>query len=166
MHMKTRAFVKNKEIRFGSLIAQQRFFENTEGKNIIISLDDAPTAEKRRFFEGCLVPVTFYTHKNTDWDSFVDAREALKLEFLPRKFRTDLAGKQFVIPRSTLELSNRKFGEMIESIVQWLTENQMVPADAIDPENYKAWRDSAPSVGEVYPPLARLKEVYDREKAI
>lgn len=168
--MRVNAQVKNKTIRFGGLIAQERFFERAEGKHIIITLDESPTAEKRRYFEGCLVPVMFYSHPHSGWGSFADAREILKVNFLPIKLvETDKPlkglgrGNALVVP-STTNLSNKAFGEFIEAIVAWLRENVMVPEEAFDPENYKMWRDSAPSPEEVYPPLARLKERYDSEK--
>lgn len=161
--MKARAYVKNRQIRFGSLIAEQRFFENAEGKYLIISTDDATSAEKRRFFEGCLVPVVFYAHPHSGWRTFEDAREALKLEFLPRKKVKTLSGMSVEITISTTRLTNDQFGHLLDAVVHWLTENKLVPEEAIDPENYKRWRDAAPSPGEVYPPLARLKELYDRE---
>ncbi len=161
--MKVHAHVHQGDIVFGSAIARANFFEKFDGKDILIEPNELISAKKRRFFEGCLVPVTFYAHPHSGWQSFADAREVLKLEFLGRDLR-GINGEWARVARSTTDLNNKKFGAFIEAVVAWLQENHMVPQEALDPENYIRWRDSAPSPDEIYPPLARLKEVYDKEK--
>lgn len=161
--MRVKAHVHKGNIVFGSPVARAAFYERFDGKDVLITDTDLISGNKRRFFEGCLVPVTFYSHPHSGWETFADAREALKLEFLGREV-TDLHGGKSRVTRSTTDLNNDRFGEFIEAVVRWLLENELVDRLAVDPENYIAWRDSAPSPDEIYPPLERLKEVYDREK--
>lgn len=159
--MKTRVKILTHDFQFPSDYAKLRFFETNRGKDAYISVDDEPSDNMRRYFEGCLVPVTFYTHPYSGWLSFDEARDALKAEFLPAKsvasLRTHSSSR--LIP-STLILNKAGFRQFVDAIVNWLLENQLCVADDIDSENYKAWRDSAPAVDEDYPPLARLKMRY------
>lgn len=164
--MKIHAKVQNKDIVFSSDLAKRAFLEKNEGKYLSIELDETTTSEMRRYFEGCLVPVTYYTHPHSGYKTFRDAREALKLEFLPSRQISSLAGKFTArsVP-STSDLSKEQFKNFVESIVRWLVENQLCSANDIDSQAYVAWRDSAPAAGEIYPPLKRLKAVYDKEVA-
>lgn len=160
--MKIRARATKDKIIFTSLIAQERFFEKYAGKDLFIEIDDKPTSEMRRYFEGCIVPVVFYSQPDSGWRDFKDARESLKNEFLPvqtvKTLRTE--GTARIVP-STSNLSKRAFRQFLDAIVFWMLENQIASEEDIDPESYKAWRDSAPPPGEIYPPLARLKARYN-----
>jgi hypothetical protein len=156
--MKTRAYVKGRKISFGSLVAQERFYDRAEGKYIFLTLDDSPTAEMRRYFEGCIVPVTFYAHPRSGWRDFAEAREAIKFEFLPHKRVTPVGGYGFFeAATSTTELSKEEFKNFLEAVIRWLLENELVTELDIDAEAYKQWRDSAPSPDEIYP-LERGRE--------
>lgn len=158
--MKARVKIAKGSIIFSSDRARILFLEQNDGKDAILEIDDAPTANARRYFEGALVPAIFYQHPTSGWSNFAEAREAIKLEFLPAWGKT-MKGDRIKMARSTTELSKENFFKLIDSITRWLTENQY---EVPNPDDYKAWRDSAPSTGEVYPPLARLKEVYDKAK--
>lgn len=160
--MKARIKVKHGEFIFSSPVARRAFLERAEGQDALIEIDDAPTANSRRYFEGALVPAVYYQHPTSGWIDFRDAREALKLEFLPDYTRT-LGGKRHKVARSTADLSKEKFFALIETITRWMTENGL---EVPDPEDFKAWRDSAPAAHEVYPPLARMKKVYDEVKNV
>ena len=162
--MKVHAKVQNNELTFSSPLARQRFFETHNGKDVLIEADEAPTAEMRRFFEGCLVPVMYYSHPKTGWNSFKDAREALKLEFLPPRTVTSVKGHSVRITPSTTELTKERFKIFVNVIVEWMVENQIADYTTLDAEAYKAWRDSAPGVDEIYPPLERLKASYESAK--
>lgn len=157
--MRVHVQVLEKDFRFTSEMARALFFQKNFKKYAYIEIDDATSSEKRRYFEGCLVPVVFYTHPNSGWKSLKEAREALKMEFTGTEQR-DLDGNIVRVAKSTTELNNAQFGRMLDAVVRWLLENQLCGEDDIDPENYKAWRDSAPGPGEVYPPLARMKARY------
>ncbi len=152
-----RARVKDKQILFTSAIAEHRFFELAEGKDLLIAIDDAPTSNMRRYFEGAIVPAVFYQNPHSGWKSFADAREAIKVEFLPRYVRTIRKGRART-SRSTTELSKAGFTKFLDVVSNWMAEQGM---EIPDPEDYKAWRDSAPEKGEIYPQLLRMKEAYD-----
>lgn len=160
---KYRVLIGDKTLTFTSDLARHKFFEH-KGKHAIIEIDDKPTSEMRRYLEGCLVPITFYTHPQSGWETFRDAREALKVEFLPSHTIRTIKGSRVSLSRSTAGLSKVGFRVLIEAISRWLIENELCTELDLDPESYKRWRDSAPGVGEVYPPLHRLKESYDRNK--
>lgn len=162
--MKSRVRVQKGELVFASETAKLMFFERNEGKEAYLEIDDAPTDQMRRYFEGAMVPAVYYQHPNSGWRDFGDAREALKLEFLPT-YTLDMKGMRVKIAKSTTDLSRERFSEFLASVAIWLEENGLAVPDA---EEYKAWRDSAPSAGEIYPSLLRMKQAYDaaRNKSV
>lgn len=162
--MKIRAKATKNSIVFTSPIAERNFFEKYAGKELFIEIDDKPTTEMRRYFEGCLVPVIFYSLPHSGWRDFRDARESVKAEFLPLKQVISLSKtKEVWIRPSTGNLSKRAFKQFIDAVVYWVLENQIASESDIDSEAYKAWRDTAPERGAEYPPLARLKARYNGE---
>jgi len=148
--MKWRAVIGKRDLIFGSELAAARFYEQ-QGKPVTIELDDRPSAEMRRFFEGAVVPYVFY-QSGAAWSDFRECREALKLEFLPSWAR-DLRGNRVKLARSTTELSKAGFQRFLEDVLRWMELQGMEVPDA---EEYKRWRDSGPLEGETYPPLKRL----------
>ncbi len=158
--MRVRARVKDREFIFTTPLAKMRFMEGVEGKEVYIELDDAPTANMRRYFEGAMIPAIYYQHPKSGWIDFKDAREAIKLEFIPGYTR-DLKGQRVKVARSTTELSKARFVALIESVTRWMTENGL---EVPEPQDYVAWRDSAPPAHEVYPPLKRMQEVYNQAR--
>lgn len=155
--------VKDGDFVFSSPLARHRFMERAEGKEVRMDIHERPTNEMRKYFEGCLVPAFFYSHPDSGWDNFADAREALKLEFMPgvRQVRT-LDGKMTRVSPSTTTLSKERFSRFVEAVVEWATENGM-PYEILNSEEYLRWRDT--NLNEmVYPPLQRLKEQYDKQK--
>lgn len=158
--MKVWVRVQKGELVFTSELAKHVFFEKNEGANAFLVIDDTPTDNMRRYFEGAVVPAVYYQHPFSGWADFKDAREALKLEFLAG-YTLDIRGQRSKYARSTTELSKARFTAFLEEIAAWLTENGLeVPV----PEEYIAWRDSAPAAGEVYPQLARMKASYENAK--
>jgi hypothetical protein len=162
--MKSRVRVQKGELVFTSETAKQMFFERNEGKEAYLEIDDAPTDQMRRYFEGAIVPAVYYQHPFSGWCDFGDAREALKLEFLPA-YTLDMKGMRVKIAKSTTDLSKDRFSEFLANVAIWLEENGLAVPDA---EEYKAWRDSAPPPGEIYAPLLRMKQAYDtaRNKSV
>ncbi len=158
--MKSRIRIQKGEIVFASETAKRMFFERNEGKEAHIELDDAPSEQMRRYFEGALVPAVYYQHPHSGWQDFSGAREALKLEFLPA-YTLDLKGLRVKIAKSTTDLSKERFADFLSSVSVWLEENGLTVPDGME---YKAWRDSAPPAGEIYPPLARLREAFEAAK--
>lgn len=155
--MKANARVQNGRIQFASSRAEAYFLEKAKGKELVIIVDDAASSNKRKYFEGAIIPAVFYQTPRSGWQNFKECREALKLEFIPGWTKTT-KGERVKYSRSTTELSNLAFGKFLEEITHWMVEQGM---EYPDPEEYKAWRDSAPPPGEVYPQLARLKQRYD-----
>lgn len=152
-----RARARNKKIEFPSPIAEHRFFEQAEGKELIITIDDKPSSQMRKYFEGAMVPAVFYQHPNSGWETFKDAREALKFEFLPTYTKT-VRGERVRVARSTTGLSKQGFKRFLDLISDWMLENGL---ELPNPEEYKAWRDSAPLPGEIFPDVERMKRRYD-----
>lgn len=158
--MRFRAIIADKRLEFSSDLAEQRFYE-LKGTPVIIDLDDRPSAEMRRYFEGVVVVSAFY-QSVTAWQDFKECREALKLEFLPG-WTHNIKGQQVQYPRSTSELSKEGFRGFLGRIEVWFMD---CGYEWPDPESWKRWRDSGPMKGEIYPPLARLKEQHERKRAL
>lgn len=158
--MKFQARIQDGKLVFGSKITEQAFYE-MNGMELTIETDDAPSNEVRRYFEGAVVPYVFYQHPQAGWKTFRDAREALKLEFLGA-FIITLAGERVKSAISS-KVRNDRFKRFVTDVTNWMNENGL---EVPDPEAYKRWRDSAPIPGEVYPPLARLKQKYMENKAL
>lgn len=154
-------FVTNATIRDGKPVHSDynlarliQFHKEREGKLIRITYEDAKETisdEKRRYYEGALVPaMRHFLNKERDKTkpplTTKDTRDLIALAFHNRII-TDNKGRTVKVPRSTTEMSNKKFGEFIELIVDYMAENGYpVP----DPEEYKSWRDSAPPRGQRY----------------
>ena len=152
--------IVNGKIRFASELHEQMFLKKNDRKYAFVVIDDAATGEKRRFFEGALIPAIFYQLPHSGWENFKEAREAIKLEFLPGWTKTT-DGERVKYARSTAGLSNAQFGDLIETIIRWMEQQGM---EVPDPEAYLAWKDSAPPPGEIYPQLLRWKEQYDEAR--
>ena len=155
--MKWRVLIGDKTLTFTSDLAKHKFFEH-KGKHAIIEIDDKPSSQMRRFFEGAVVPYVFYQHPAAGWETFRDAREALKAEFLPA-YAKSLKGDRVKIARSTASLSKAKFRIFVETVLRWLEENEY---EVPDSEDYKRWENSAPGPDEVYAPLQRIIDKYKK----
>lgn len=161
----TRATVKNGEFVFPSPYTKARFLKLAEGKEVFLELREKPTDEMRRYFEGCLVPAFYYFHPRSGWRTFADARDVLKLEFAPgtKTLRNPVSKEFYRVAPSTSDMGKKRFGMFVESIVAWMIENGM-PSDVLESEEYKRWRDTNFDE-DIYPPLKRLKESYDRQRS-
>lgn len=160
----TKVTVKNGEFIFESPLARYRFFKRAEGKEVRLETNDKPTPQMRKYFEGCVVPAFFYMHPRSGWQSFADAREVLKLEFGPGVREVeDLDGNTVKVFPSTADHNRDTFEKFIDAITTWMRECGIDEA-ILDEVRYKKWRDTNFSDW-VYPPLARLKELYDAQKA-
>lgn len=136
------------------------FFERNESKEATVEIEDTPTEQMRRYFEGAVVPAVYYQHPNSGWRDFGDTRNALKLEFLAA-YTLDIRGLRVKMSKSTTDLSKDRFASFLSDIAVWLEDNGLAVPDAGE---YKSWRDSAPPAGEVYPQLMRMKKVYEDAK--
>lgn len=158
--MRFRAQIKNKGIQFDSDRTKAKLI-SLEGAYLIIEVDDKPTSNMRRYFEGAVIPAIYYQHPKSGWADFKECREAIKLEFIPGYFN-DLGGVRQKTARSTTELNKGRFRAFLDQITDWMQSNGL---EVPDPEDYKNWRDSAPDAGEIYPPLKRLMELYSQQRA-
>jgi hypothetical protein len=158
--MRSLVRISGGKMRFASPLAEQVFLEKNEGKYAYIVIDDEATAEKRRFFEGACVPAFFYLHPKAGWENFKEAREAIKLQWLPA-WTMNSKGERMRYSRSTADLSNEKFGELLTILTRYIEENF---GEILDPEEYKKWRDSAPPPGGMFPQMARLKAKYEEAR--
>jgi hypothetical protein len=126
-----------------------------------LTLDEDITDNMRKFFEGAVVPFFALQHSINGMPMSIEtAREALKLEFNPAYVK-NIKGESTVVPGSTAKLNKEKFREFVEHCIEYMERNGY---EVPDSEQYVAWRDSSPSVGEVYPPLKRLLELYNKQK--
>jgi len=160
------AYIKKGSFTFGSPASQERakkWLRSHEGRKVRIE-DELPiSGQMRRFFEGAVVPYFAYQHfvptPDGGWRrmGFREARGALKLEFNP-EYVTKLDGSRETVAGST-KMSKAKMEKMLERIAAWFHENGY---DFPDSEDYKKWRDSAPAVGEVYPPLQVIIDMSEK----
>lgn len=153
--MQFRAKIKNRTLEFTSDQSKAKLLEY-EGSDIIITIDDKPSSNARRFFEGAVIPAIYYQLPHSGWRNFKECREAIKLEFLP-SYTTTIKGERLKYPRSTDTLSKSGFADLIEHILNWMAEQGMELPDHID---YNAWNNSAPAKGEEYPPVKRMRLAY------
>lgn len=125
------------------------------GRYVNCSVDVRETIEKRRFFEGAVVPYWFYQNPKSGWRTLAEARDNLKLRWNARDtFMAD--GSPVRIPISS-KMSNKRFADMLLNMQHdWDEEGYQWP----DPDAYKEWEHTYPPVGAVYPPVQRLKDSY------
>lgn len=157
--MKVHVQITEKGLRYASELAEAVFLDRCKGKYAYIVIDDTPTTQMRRYFEGAVVPAVYYQNPRSGWIDYGECREALKLEFLPLWVH-QIRGSSAKTAKSTANLSKAQFTAFLEQVTGWMQEQGM---EVPDPEEYKAWRDSAPAAGEVYPQLRRLKDQYNNQ---
>lgn len=159
--MKYEARVQNGLIVFKTDQVETIFFDQMEGRPIIIQPDDATTAEMRRFFEGAVVPYVFYQHPHAGWDTFKDCREALKLEF-NTGFTRNIYGDVVSIPLSTV-MSKGKFNRMLKNVENWCDESGYVYPSS---QQYDEWLKLNPPKNAIFPPLVKLVINYYKQKGM
>lgn len=125
------------------------------GRDVNCQVDTRETPEKRRFFEGPITAYWFYQNPKSGWRNMQEARDNLKLRWNARDtFMAD--GSPVRIPMST-KITNKRFADMLLQIQHdWDEEGYEFP----DPEAFKEWEATDPSIGAEYPPVLRLKEKY------
>lgn len=160
--MKFKIRVREGKIVWKNLSEREMFVERAEGKYVELSIDDRPSEKLRAYFEGCLVPVFFYTHPDVPWKTFKDAREALKKEFLPKKWGFNHLGIPFEQTPSLADLNRSTWEQFVTDVTGWMIENGISPT-LIDSEAFKQWRDTVPDE-KYYPPLQVVIDEYKRIK--
>lgn len=150
--------IKDGKIGWSNASEREQFYQRAEGKYVELSIQDKPSQQLRNYFEGCLVPVYFYTHPEVGWETFRSARNSLKKEFLPKIYDIGLDGLRYETTPSLADLNREKWENFINAITDWMIENGVNP-ELINSDAYKQWRDANP-FDRVYPPLEKLIESY------
>lgn len=116
------------------------FLRENPGIRLTITPDLPESGRLRRYFEGALVPLICFYSENLDHRNSEDrrkVREWLKLEF--NSDLVDVGGTVHKVAKTTK--GRPVLNEFVERVVDWLNENYAPPAEAMDPEKYKYWRD-------------------------
>ncbi|MFN3658160.1 MAG: hypothetical protein ACK4UO_12965 [Pseudolabrys sp.] len=117
-----------------------------------------PESQKQRaYLEGAVIPLVTFYQEGLDHQSSDDCtkvREWLKLEFNGQLL--ELNGKSRIVARSTK--GREALNAFLERVVEWLQENYAPPAEALDPEAYKRWRDTEMMTGETTDYIDHLVE--------
>ncbi len=105
------------------------------------------SGKQRRYLEGAIIPLVTYYQEGMNHRSSADCEKVR--EWLKQEFNADLvsiAGTVHPIAKSTK--GREALNAFLERVVDWLVENYQPPAEALDPERYKVWRDTiAPDGG-------------------
>lgn len=101
-----------------------------------------PESKKLRgWVEGALIPLVTFYQEGMSHRSSADCervREWLKLEF--NGTIVEVNGKAVRVAQSTK--GKRALAAFAERVLDWMTENYAPPAEALDSEQYKVWRDT------------------------
>lgn len=137
------ARVQDSRLNLGTDYQRDKFhawLRGNEGARVTIAPVLPESRKQRRWFEGAVVPLlAFYAegmdHRN--YDDLRKVREWLKLEF-NGEFVT-LDGISHKVAASTKGQLNRGF---LEAVLGWVNEQYDPPYQALDPAQYKLWRDT------------------------
>lgn len=160
--MKIRVKIEKGEISLGTGARVDKIKEilkNNEGEYFYLVHDNRESAQMRKYFEGAVVPYYFYQNPKSGWKNFAECREALKMEH-NFAFVNDRTGKPQKMAKSTM-MNRQAFRDFLEKVENDFRENGFEWPDS---EAYKSWQDSAPDLGEIYPPLLKLKQQYETDK--
>jgi hypothetical protein len=97
--------------------------------------------KQRRYLEGAIIPLITYYQDGLDHRNADDCRKVR--EWLKEEFNGELVeigGKAHRIAKSTK--GREALVAFLERVVDWLVENYQPPAQALDPESFKEWRDT------------------------
>jgi hypothetical protein len=101
-----------------------------------------PESNKQRgYLEGAVIPLVAYYQDGMDHRSSEDVRTVR--EWLKEEFNGQmvvLCGKAHLIAKSTK--GREALQAFLERVTVWLVENYSPPAEALDPESFKTWRDT------------------------
>jgi hypothetical protein len=135
-----------------------QFARENNGKRAKISIDDDISYDMRKFFEGAVAPYFFF-QSEVAYSSVKEGREALKLEFGRKRYQKTINGQTQIISVSTTEYNKMQFQALLDNIQSYFMENGFLYPDS---EDFKKWRDSSPLIGEIYPPLKKIMEAWDK----
>jgi len=118
------------------------YCKKNAGKFVEIIPREKISKNKRRFFEGAIVPTYCWWHEKLDHRNRQHremVREMFKVEFNGTWIK-GIWDEPRKIPQSTARLSNAQFAEFIERVLAYFDENG-IPRP--DPALYKKWEDTA-----------------------
>ena len=139
----------------------REYLKTKAGKWFEGEVDDRESAEMRKFFEGPVTHAWYYLNPLSRWKDFTDARESLKMEFNSYAGRNH-KGERVMYAKSTM-MSSKAFSAFLDRIQAFFEENGYEDYFP-NPEHYKKWRDTHPTLGdESYPPTLALRDMYRKE---
>ena len=157
--MKFTAKITKGEIDFINDHNRDKFYswaKKNEGIRLAITDDEPIGTQKRRFFEGAVVPY-FAIQNFIDGAPMPDkeARKTLIYEFNP-DYVIKLDGTKKRTGGSTKKFNDDGFRIFLERIEGYFQQNGYEYPSSVE---FKEWEKTAPLVDEEFPPLARLKEL-------
>lgn len=116
------------------------FLKKNAGARVRVELELPESRKMRGYLEGGIVPLICYYQEGMDHHNPDDIRKVR--EWLHCEFNSEMvvvAGKVRTVPKSTK--GRKELNAFMERVMDWLQENYAPPAEAINPENYKKYRD-------------------------
>lgn len=159
--------IKNGDFRFSSPYHRQMFERmkrENEGKELRVEPDNEDVDQMQKFFSGPVCRYFFYQHERGVFQNFAEVRETLKLEANPKRVynlktrRYDTQGGS-TQGHSKRWWQNSKETGFLDKVQRMFQQNGY---EFPDSEDYKDWLKRAPAADEVYPPLQRLIEIYNK----
>lgn len=118
-----------------------QFMKKNPGLLLLITPMFPESKKQRAYLEGAIFPLVTYYQENLDHHEAEDVRavrEWLKQEFNGKMITVD--GRQKIVAQTTRGRENLQ--PFLEKVVTWLMDNYSPPQEALDPKNYKQWRDT------------------------
>ena len=124
----------------------KQFLVEHPGIRLTITAELPESGRLRRHFEGAVVPLIAFYQEGMDHRSSDDRRKIR--EWLKEEFNgemVEIGGRVHTVAKSTK--GRAVLNPFVERVIDWLTENYAPPAEALDPEKFKHWRDTVFPLG-------------------
>ncbi len=111
--------------------------KENQGKRIVIEDRVPESRQQRAWFEGALVPLVTFYQEGMDHKESEDNRKVR--EWLMQEFNSEgitINGKYHLVKQT----SKSKLNDLIERIMDWMTENGY-QTELLVPKEYEKWRD-------------------------
>ena len=118
-----------------------QFLRENPGIRLRITPELPESGRLRRYFEGAIVPLIAFYQEGMDYRSSEDRRRIR--EWLKEEFNGEMVqigGSVHVVAKSTK--GRAVLNPFVERVLDWMHENYAPPAEALDPERFKTWRDT------------------------
>jgi hypothetical protein len=118
-----------------------QFLKDNPGVRLKITPELPESGRLRRYFEGAIVPLIAFYQEGMDHRNSQDRRnirEWLKEEFNGEMI--NIGGTMHLVGHTTK--GNAQLKPFVERVLDWMDENYAPPAEALDPERFKTWRDT------------------------